>query len=263
MIPRRIGILGGTFDPIHCGHVETAAAAARALDLTAIFVVPTRVPPHRTQPFASAFHRFAMVAMAVAGRPRWRASDIELLAPQSPSFTSDTLRRFRDEGYAPQELFFIVGADAFLEIATWRDYPALLDSAHFAVVSRPGAATSQLRDRLPALAGRMTAPSLPSRTGPTLIFLIEAPTPDVSSTAIRQRIARGEAVAGMVPAGVLQHIEQHGLYRSTPAERRPAGTAPTPGAGMLHDEDRETSDAPSTPGTDRARRARGGGQESV
>jgi nicotinate-nucleotide adenylyltransferase len=259
MIPRRLGILGGTFDPIHCGHVETAAAAAHALDLTEIFVIPARVPPHRQQPLASAFHRFAMTAMAVAGRPGWRASDVELLSPQSPSFTSDTLRRFRDDGYAPNELFFILGADAFLEIATWRDYPAILDSAHFAVVSRPGAAASQLPVRMPALAGRMTEPSEASPAGSTLIFLIDAPTPDVSSTAIRQRVARGEAVAGLVPAGVLQHIEQHGLYRSTPAERRPAGTAPTPEAGMLHDEDRETSEASSTPGTDRARAARGGG----
>jgi nicotinate-nucleotide adenylyltransferase len=233
MIPRRVGILGGTFDPIHCGHVETAAAAAHALDLTEVFVVPACVPPHRAQPSASAFHRFAMAAMAVAGRRGWRASDVELLAAASPSFTSDTLRLFREQGYAPGELFFILGADAFAEIATWREYPSILESAHFAVVSRPGSGTSDLHHRLPALASRMVAPSALPRAGSTQIILIEAPTPDVSSTAIRLRVALGDTIAGMVPAGVLQHIEQHGLYRSTPAERRPPGTPPRPGAGHV------------------------------
>ena len=238
MTARRVGILGGTFDPIHCGHVDTATAAVHALDLTGMFVIPASLPPHRPQPCASAFHRFAMVAMAVAGHPGWLASDIEVLSPQTHSFTSDTLRRFRDQGYASTELFFVLGADAFNEIATWRDYPALLDLAHFVVVSRPGTAATQLRDRLPALANRMIGPSAalqsPERT---VIILIEAPTPDVSSTAIRRRVALGETVAGMVPAGVLQHIEQHGLYRSTPAERRAPDTPPPQGAGRLHDQD--------------------------
>ena len=225
MTARRLGILGGTFDPIHCGHVETASAAAHALDLAGVFVIPASVPPHRPQPFASPFHRFAMVAMAVAGRPGWLASDIEVSVPQSRSFTSDTLRRFRDHGYRSTELFFIVGADAFNEIATWRDYPDLLELAHFAVVSRPGTAAGQLRRRLPALASRMVDPPVATQdAGGTVIILIEAPTPDVSSTAIRRRVADGETVAGMVPAGVLQHIEQHRLYRSTPGDRRAPDT---------------------------------------
>jgi nicotinate-nucleotide adenylyltransferase len=218
MNARRLGILGGTFDPIHCGHVETAAAAVRALDLTGMFVIPSSLPPHRSRPFASACHRFAMVAMAVAGRPGWIASDIEVSTPQTRSFTVDTLRRFHERGFGPTELFFILGADAFADIEAWRDYPGVLDLAHFAVVSRPGATAGRLRDRLPGLAGRMAEP--PAAPGPpaTMVILIEAPTPDVSSTAIRRRVAQGETVAGMVPAGVLQHIEQHGLYRSIAAE---------------------------------------------
>jgi nicotinate-nucleotide adenylyltransferase len=237
MTPRRIGLLGGTFDPIHCGHVDTATAAVHALDLTGMFVIPARLPPHRPQPCASAFHRFAMVTMAVAGHPRWLASDIELLSAQSHSFTADTLRWFQDQGYASTELFFVLGADAFNEITTWREYPALLDLAHFVVVSRPGTAAGQLRDRMPSLANRMMGPAAALQSaGRTVIVLIEAPTPDVSSTAIRRRVALGETVAGMVPAGVLQHIEQHGLYRSTPAERRAPETPPPQGAGRLHDQ---------------------------
>jgi len=238
MIRRRIGILGGTFDPVHCGHVDTAVAAVQALDLTEMIVVPASLPPHRAQPIASAFHRFAMVAMAVAGRSGWSASDLEVLSPASRSFTSDTLRQFRDRGVAARDLFFVLGADAFNEIATWHEYPALLDLAHFAVVSRPGTRADELRDRLPSLAGRMVVPSdaLRQDTSGTLIFLIEAPTSDVSSTAIRRRVALGETVAGMVPASVLQHIQQHGLYRFESQEPRAAGAGPAHGAGRLHED---------------------------
>src|SRR5207247_11280142 len=121
---------------------------------------------------------------------------------------------------------------------TWGDYPEVLEMAHFAVVSRPGIAAGQLRDRLPALANRMVDPPVAAEQADrTVIILIEAATPDVSSTAIRRRVAQGETVAGMVPAGVLQHIEQHGLYRSTPAERRAPDTPLPQGAGRLHDQD--------------------------
>src|SRR5438552_60204 len=116
--PRRIGILGGTFDPIHRGHVDVAAAAEQALELTELAVIPANIPPHRPQPLASGYHRFAMAAMAIAGRPAWRVLDVELHDPRL-SYSSTTLRRFHADGFAPCELFFITGADAFLEIATW------------------------------------------------------------------------------------------------------------------------------------------------
>ena len=125
---RRLGVLGGTFDPIHCGHVDAAHAAAAALGLTDLIVVPSFIPPHRPQPIASSYHRFAMVALAVAGRRGWRASDLELRA-EGPSYTSATLDRLHAGGWRPDEIFFITGADAFGDIATWRDYPALLEQA--------------------------------------------------------------------------------------------------------------------------------------
>ena len=197
MNARRIGILGGTFDPIHCGHVDVARAAEEALGLTRVFIVTSNVPPHRAVPAASSYHRFAMVALAVAGRTRWHASDIELKSADA-SYTATTLRRFHADGYSAGELFFLTGADAFAEIETWRDYPAILDLAQFAVMSRPGFPVGELRSRLPSLVDRA--------------LLIDAPTADVSSTAIRRRIAAGESIAGLVPPGVRQHIEQHGLY---------------------------------------------------
>src|SRR5438876_8783637 len=117
---RRIGLLGGMFDPIHCGHLDVGSAAERALNLTAMLVIPSNIPPHRPQPVASSHHRFAMAAMAVAGRDGWRAVDLELREDvASYTYTSDTLRRFHAAGFAPSELVFITGSDAFLEIATW------------------------------------------------------------------------------------------------------------------------------------------------
>ena len=235
--PRRFGILGGTFDPIHNGHVDIGEAAARALDLTRLFVITSNVPPHRPQPFASSFHRFAMVSIAVAGREGWRASDLELRSP-APSFTSATLKQFHERGYGPTELFFVLGADAFADIGTWRDYPSILNEAHFAVVSRPGFPVEQLPHRLPLLAERMIQAPLDdiSQVDP-MIILIDAPTADVSSTAIRQRVAARESIAGLVPPAVQQHIEQHGLYTSMSPGRRRSDAAYHPASGRLHGED--------------------------
>src|ERR1044072_5020372 len=145
---RRIGILGGTFDPFHNGHLDVGVSAQEALGLTRMFVITSNIPPHRPQPFASAYHRFAMVSFAVANREGWRAADLALRS-EPPSDTPGTLASFRERGYGPSELFFVIGADAFADIGAWRDYPAILDAAHFAVVSRPGFPVEQLPHRLP------------------------------------------------------------------------------------------------------------------
>src|SRR5262245_30254475 len=196
-VGRRVGILGGTFDPIHCGHLDLGRAAQHALELTELHVLPANKPVHRSGPVASAAHRFAMAALAVQGRSGWRASDLELLRDE-PSFTTDTLARLHAEGYRPDELFFIVGADAFMDVQSWKNFPAVLEAAHFAVVSRPGYPAADLAHRL---------------TPRLSIFLIEANTADVSSTAIRARLAAGQSITGLVDPRDEQHIEQHGLYR--------------------------------------------------
>ena len=213
MTPRRVGILGGTFDPIHCGHLDAARAADAALRFDRLLIVPSNVPPHRPQPAASPFHRFAMVALAVAGTSGWEASDLELSDP-ARSYTWTTLERLHKE-YEPRELFFIIGADAFSDIESWKRYPEILDAAHFAVVSRPGWPAATLRAKVPALAHRMVpagdARAL-SQEG-TWQFLIDARTADVAATAIRKRLASGDSVAGLVPPAVAAHIQQHRLYR--------------------------------------------------
>jgi nicotinate-nucleotide adenylyltransferase len=215
----RVGLIGGTFDPIHVGHLAAARAAERTLELTTIRLLPSARPPHRPDsPRASEYHRLEMTRLAVAdaarepSSARWEASDQELRR-DGPSFTIDTLSALHREGLSPLQIFFIIGADAFAEIATWHRYPAVLDAAHFAVVARPGTSLDQLRDRLPSLGDRMGAPSSALTATAPRIILLEAETPDVSSTEVRRRAARGEPLDGLVTPAVAAYIAQHALYR--------------------------------------------------
>ena len=216
----RIGILGGTFDPIHVGHLDAALAAREALRLDSVIVIPAHIPPHRSRPVTSAYHRFAMAALAVNGVEGLSVSDMELVAP-GPSYTADTLTRLHEQSaLMASQIFFITGADAFAEIETWNRYPAVLDLANFVVVARRGMPLRLLRDALPALRDRMRLPlstrsTSPLAPHPTTIFLVDAPTTDVSSTEVRRRIRDAEPLSGLVPAAVEHHIRQHGLYQST------------------------------------------------
>jgi nicotinate-nucleotide adenylyltransferase len=231
---RRTGIMGGTFDPIHSGHRDLALAAESAIELTELFLIPVSVPPHRPQPVVSSYHRFTMTALSAAGHPRWRACDLELRST-TPSYTSATLSKFRENGYAPSELFFIIGADAFAEIESWRDFPTILEHANFAVVSRPGWAVDALPPRLPFLSSRVTrSPHAISVGDRPRIILIDAPTADVSSTAIRARRAAGQSIAGMVDPRVEQHIEQHGLYSESGTDGCEQERSSDSAAGRLH-----------------------------
>jgi len=207
----RRGVLGGTFDPVHVGHLDVARAARTAVRLDEIRVMPSRIPPHRTLPHAPAEARLAMVRLAIAGEPGLMASDLELQS-ESPSYTTATLDRLQASGEDLRSVFFITGADAFRDIASWKDYPAILDRCHFVAVSRPGCPASRLRDALPALASRMIDASDPLPPGPAIV-LVDAPTAPVSSTDIRQRLAAGQSIAGLVPPAVAAYIEKHGLYR--------------------------------------------------
>jgi nicotinate-nucleotide adenylyltransferase len=196
--------------------MAAAAAARDAFDLPDVLVLPSRVPPHRPiQPTASAFHRFAMACLAVSGVRRLRASDDELRS-EGPSYTADTLDRLHATGMHASQIFFITGADAFADIATWKRYPDVLDLANFVVVARPGHQIAALATKLPSLADRMRpvpgAGTMAATGGRTVIYLVHAPTPDVSSTIVRDRLRRGEAITGLVPPLVETHIHQHQLY---------------------------------------------------
>jgi nicotinate-nucleotide adenylyltransferase len=206
-----LGVLGGTFDPIHNGHLAAADAAERALQLNAVTLVPSRIPPHRRDPAgASGEDRYEMASLAAGERPGWTASRIEL-DRDGPSYTYDTLLelqkdiRLKPDTTASTQIFFILGADAFAEIATWSRYPAVLDLANFVVVSRPGITLDSVRERVPAAFG--LRPSAKTR-----VILLDVNTPDVSSTDIRRRIRAGDSLARLVPDPVAAYIHAHRLY---------------------------------------------------
>jgi nicotinate-nucleotide adenylyltransferase len=211
---RRLGILGGTFDPIHFGHLDAADAARTALSLDEIVLIPAHDPPHRPiDPRATAYQRFALVSLAVADRPACRVSDIELLR-EGPSYTADTLRSLHAEGWLASQLFFILGTDAFAEIATWHDFPSFLDLSQFVVIARPGTTIDTAVAHTPELRSRVCAPppggAIDERS--TRVFLVESDTRDVSSTEIRERLAAAQPIDDLVPAAVARHILKHHLY---------------------------------------------------
>lgn len=212
---RRLGVLGGTFDPIHVGHLDAADAVWSAMKLDEMRFVPSHDPAHRPLvPRATPFHRFALVSLAVDERQGYRACDVELLR-EGPSYTSDTLRALRTEGWSPSQIFFVLGADAFAEIATWREFPDVLDAAHFAVIARPGTTLDVALARTPSLRARVRhGPEESAPDAHTAVFLVTASTRDVSSTAIRARLASRQPIAGLVPPAVERHILAHHLYRS-------------------------------------------------
>ena len=210
---RRLGVLGGTFDPVHFGHLDAGDAAQSALGLDEVRLIPSHDPPHRAvDPRASAFHRFALVSLAIAARPSWRVSDVEVARPGA-SYSVDTLRALHAEGWSAAQIFFILGSDAFAEIATWRQFPDVLDAAQFVVVARPGVTLDEALSRTPQLRPRMRQPADAGvLTGETGVFFVEARTRDVSSTEIRTRLAAGRPIDDLVPASVARHITAHQLY---------------------------------------------------
>jgi nicotinate-nucleotide adenylyltransferase len=211
---RKLGLLGGTFDPVHYGHLDAADAALDTLGLDEVLFIPSHDPPHRPiDPRAPRVHRFALAALAVDERTRYRVSDIEL-EREGQSYTVDTLRTLHGQGWNALQLFFILGADAFAEIATWKAFPAVLDAAHFAVIARPGTTLEQALALTPDLRSRADAtPATADVSTHTRILLVQAKTRDVSSTAIRKRITAGLSIDDLVPPPVARHILKLHLYQ--------------------------------------------------
>ena len=216
-----VGLLGGTFDPIHLGHVAAAFAAWHALGLDRVRLIVSARPPHRPDsPRVSEYHRLQMMRLAIddamaAGGLRLEVSDLEVRR-DGPSYTYDTLQTLQAQGLTPLQMVFITGADAFAEIGTWHRYPEVLDQAHFAVIARPGTNLASLDTRLPALASRMIGPPQFNDAVTPRIVLIEHDTPDVSSTEIRRRALVGASLDGLVSPSVAEYIAHHHLYRSDP-----------------------------------------------
>jgi nicotinate-nucleotide adenylyltransferase len=220
----RVGLLGGTFNPVHSGHIFAAEAVADRFGLDTILLIPSYRPPHKEPPdLAPAADRLRMIELACAGHPRLVPSDIEVRA-RGRSYSVVTLDKVR-RLYPGAWVFFLLGVDAFLEIETWKDYRKVLEQCLFIVMSRPGSDLGAARSVLGGrLAGRTRLVGPGERPGESelaaeRVFLAPIDALDISSTDIRRRLRRGLSVAGLVPPAVAEYLERHRLYKETMAER--------------------------------------------
>lgn len=217
----RVGLFGGTFDPIHNGHLKAAAAVARRFSLDQVRFIPSAIPPHkRTAEMAEAGHRMAMVELAVGGRRRFLASPVEVEAG-STSYSVVTLEKIGRE--VPRALlFFLLGADAFVEIETWRDWRRVLEQCRFIVVTRPGTEWDRARETLGEPYRRTVAEVGPSVRlseaflGAHRVFLYSFAALPVSSTDVRRRVREGLSLRGLVPPAVECYIRREKLYQPKP-----------------------------------------------
>lgn len=203
-----LGILGGTFDPIHIGHLRMAEHVFNSMELEKIIFIPAYVPPHKLgQDFAPAQDRYAMTELAVAANPHFIVSDMELKRT-GVSYTIDTIRQLHAQ-YGDRELNFIIGADSVAQLHTWHNIEEMLELTRFVAVWRPGyeGAMEEMVQHLGQRARER-------------VLLLDTPVYDISSTEIRTRIRQGASLAGLVPQAVEKYIYEHGLYGCQMGDRK-------------------------------------------
>jgi nicotinate-nucleotide adenylyltransferase len=214
---RSVALFGGTFDPIHAGHIAVAEAAQKRFHLDTVYFVPSSRPPHKAKPALTPFlHRYAMVALACADHADFQPSTAEAPDGATPHvfYTYDTVKKYRRE-HPDDHLYFIVGADQFLEIPTWRNYEALLDSCDFIIASRPGFRVDALRLVVPPEKLGRTQSSDPNAIvlRKSTVHILTTVASHISSTEIRQRLASRRNIHGLVPPRVEEYILGQALYR--------------------------------------------------
>jgi len=194
-----VGVMGGTFNPIHIGHLVTAEEAHYAFALREVVFVPAGQPWQKERSnVADAEHRYLMTVIATASNPHFRVSRMEIERP-GPTYTIETLRRLRGE-IGDVELYFITGADAILQILSWKDPEEVLGEARFIAATRPGYDLDRLEKELPA--------GFEDR-----VHVLEIPALAISSTDVRRRVLQGRPVRYLLPEGVARYVEKNGLYR--------------------------------------------------
>lgn len=200
-IRRKIGIMGGTFDPIHIGHLVTAEAVRIEYDLEKVLFIPAANPPHKQGTAVTpAFHRYIMTVMATYSNPHFYVSPLEMERP-GPSYTIDTIRQLAAEYGPDTDFYFITGADAVADLPTWNDIDQLLRLCHFVATARPGC-PSAVADVI-------------ARLGPysaCRIHGLDTPELEISSTDIREQVRRGRSIKYIVPESVESYILKEGLY---------------------------------------------------
>ncbi|MDO9264755.1 MAG: nicotinate-nucleotide adenylyltransferase [Desulfosalsimonadaceae bacterium] len=219
-----IGLFGGTFNPIHVGHLRVAEDVRAGFDLEKIVFIPSAIPPHKDiGDLADAQARYAMIATALSTYPDFVASDVEIHR-QGPSYTIDTVTYFQNHLPTGIVCYLIVGMDAFLEITTWKTWQHLFDLIPFIVMTRPGTAAASLSDPLTEMENYIHAHVgkgygyLPKQScfihrTKQPVYLTHVTPIDISSSAIRNRVRQGRSIQGLVPDGVDDYIKHKGLYK--------------------------------------------------
>jgi nicotinate-nucleotide adenylyltransferase len=211
--PRLIALYGGTFDPIHYGHLKPVEALAKQVAVHQVTIMPNNVPPHRPQPLANSQQRKAMVELAIAGNPLFKLDDRELQR-ETPSYTVETLEQLRTEIGSEQPLAFIVGQDSLLNLQRWHRWETLLTLCHLLVCQRPGYSVSMdTAEEQQWLDTHQTSSVKQLHSQPAgKIYLAQTPMYDISATAIRQRLEHHLPCDDLIPPAVAQFIRQHHLY---------------------------------------------------
>lgn len=211
----KIGILGGTFDPIHLGHLRSAEEIGQELDLQKVYLIPSASPPHKIKESVTSFeHRLAMVSLALGDSLMIEALDIEGKRP-GLSYSIETLKEIYNKFSPAPEIFFILGMDTFLEIKTWKEYHKLYDYTHFVIIRRAGYPPEGLDAFILGLVpGVKRAPDTDTFIMPSgKTIVLKVPTlMDISATRIREMVGRGKSIRFLVPEPVRQYIIQNGLY---------------------------------------------------
>lgn len=207
----RIGVLGGTFDPVHFGHLRSALEVHEALALDELRLLPSARPPHRGQPGCSAEQRLQMVSLAIRNVPGLRVDDRELLR-ESPSWTVDSLLSLRDELGEQASIFLLLGWDAFCGLPGWSRWEQLLELANLVVLQRPDCDLDLPEVLKDLLAARTVDIHLANASHGQIVCLAQTPLA-ISATHIRELIGAGRSPRYLLPDAVLDYINQHGLYR--------------------------------------------------
>jgi len=216
MSEKAIGILGGTFDPIHFGHLHLAEEMLEQANLIRIRFIPSGTPPHRDPPHASAQHRSAMVKLAIADQPAFLLDEREIKRT-SPCYTVDTLRELRAELGVAQPMCLLMGGDAFLLLHTWHEWEQLFDLAHIVVGYRPGfTMDDRIHTATPALRQhyqhRLCAVEALSQLPAGGIVELAIPKLEISATLIRSRVAENRSIRYLLPKAVSDYIHLHNIY---------------------------------------------------
>jgi len=212
---RRIGLFGGTYNPIHFGHLRGAEEIRESFHLDEVIFIPAAVPPHKaSEEIISGKHRMEMIKLAIATNPFFSISEIELSRP-GKSYTIDTLRHFCEGD--PATFFFILGGDAFVEIETWKDFQYLFNLCHFIVMARPGFKRTPVASQLPGSLTSAFQYDLETQVWVHLsgyhLYFKEISFLDISSTKVRELIEKGESVRYLIPPETEAYIYKHRLYR--------------------------------------------------